>query len=328
MTSQDALTSSMEIEQLEDLAARLARMYLVLTRTNRAIEHATSEASLLESVCQTIVSVGRMRMSWVGGIDGVTGAVKPIASAGQVDGYLDNVGIKLEGPRSEGPTGQAIRQRATVSCDDIATDPRMAPWRDEALAHGFRSSIGLPLYKAGELFGVLTAYADSPRRFDASEIELLEELGRDVSHGITTLADAAERQRAEAALNASEQRFQTTADVLLDAFVIIRAVRDGSGRIVDFIYEFANDAAYEANHLSPSEPLVGKSLLSFLPEHQGSGLLELYARAVDTGEPIVLDDTDYEDVWGGAAAAARLRHPGPPDRRVAGGDLARRHGTA
>ena len=299
MTSQRISPSATELERLEDVAARLARMYLVLSRTNRAIERAATEQALLESVCQTIVTVGRMRMSWVGAVDATTGTVKPVASAGYVEGYLDRAGIKLDGPRSEGPTGQAIRLRATVSCDDIAADPRMAPWRDDALANGYRSSIGLPLYKAGQLFGVLTAYADEPRRFDASEIELLEELAHDVSFGITTLAETAERQRAQAALSASEQRFKTTADVLLDPFVIMRASRNVSGRIVDFIYEFANDAAYEANRLSRSDELIGRSLLSFLPAHQGSGLLDLYAHAVETGEPIVLDDVDYEDVWGG-----------------------------
>jgi signal transduction histidine kinase/putative methionine-R-sulfoxide reductase with GAF domain len=290
---------SEQLEQLEGLATRLAQMYLVLSRTNRAISRAADEAALLQAVCQTVVSVGRMRMSWIGSVDRESNVVTPVAHAGHEDGYLEAIGINLEGPRSEGPTGQAIRLRATVSCDDIATDPRMAPWRDAALARGYRSSIGLPLYKGEALFGVLTAYADEPHRFDASEIELLEELARDVSFGLTTLAEAAERLRAEAALTASEQRFVTTAELLLDPFVIMRASRDSSGRIVDFIYDFANDAAYEANHMPRSEDLVGRSLLSFLPPHHGSGLLDLYAHCVDTGELVVLDDVSYEDVSAG-----------------------------
>jgi signal transduction histidine kinase/GAF domain-containing protein len=292
-------TPAAEFAQLESQAARLSRMYRVLSRTNRAIERASNEVALLEAVCETIVSVGRFRMSWIGLLEPDGGGVKPVAWAGHDEGYLDRIAIKLEGPRSEGPTGQAIRLGATVSCDDIATDPRMAPWRDDAIARGFRSSIGLPLYKGKVLCGVLTAYADEPRRFDAAEIELLEELARDVSFGITTLAETVERQRAEDALTASDQRFQATAEVLLDAFAIIRASRDTSGRVVDFIYEFANDAAYEANHVPRSEDLVGQSLLSSLPEHARTGLLEVYAHAVDTGEPIVLDDVDYEDVWAG-----------------------------
>jgi signal transduction histidine kinase/transcriptional regulator with GAF, ATPase, and Fis domain len=273
-------------------------MYLVLSRTNRAIARASTEQALLQAVCETIVSVGRMRMSWIGEVDPASGAVNPIASAGWVEGYLDGLGIETHGLRSEGPTGQAIRLRTVVSCDDIATDPRMEPWREAALARGFRSSIGLPLYKGAALFGVLTAYADEPRRFDASEIELLEELARDVSFGIATLADAAERRRAEAALTASEQRFGATVETLLDPFIILRAVRDPSGVIVDFEYDFANEAACAANRTS-REDLIGRRLLDLLPEHQRSGLFELYVRTVETGEPLILDDVDYTDTWAG-----------------------------
>ena len=299
MAAIEPATASEDQPPPETLAERLARMYLVLTRTNRAISRAHTQRDLLASLCSTIVTVGRMRMSWVGVIDRESGRVVPAASAGFVDGYLDTVDIQLHGPHSNGPTGQAIRLRTTIACDDIANDPRMEPWRPNALARGFLSSIGLPLYVGSELFGVLTAYSDQAHRFDASEIELLEELARDVSFGLTKLAESAERQKAQAALTASEARFQTTAEVLLDAFVIIRAVRNPAGHIVDFIYEFANEAAYLANHLTRSDDLVGRSLLAFLPEHEGTGLLHLYSNAVETGEPIILDDVDYEDMYDG-----------------------------
>ena len=280
---------------------RLARLYLVLSRTNRAIEHAVDDASLLRAACQTIIEVGGFLMSWVGVVDHRTRAVTPVAWFGHDDGYLDFVQIKIEGVLSEGPTGQAVRQERTVTCDDIVTDPRMVPWRDEALRRGYRSSIGLPLHKVGALYGVLTVYADWPNRFDAGEIELLEELARDVSFGLTTLEEAAERRRAQEALVVSEQRFRATAETLLDPFVIMRAIRDENGAIGDFEYEFANQAACEYNHVSRDE-LVGKRLLELLPAHESAGLIELYARTVDTGEPLVLDDLDYSDTWGDAHA--------------------------
>ena len=101
-------------------------------------------------------------MSWVGAVDLKDLVVTPVGCAGHDDGYLDLLKIRLEGDRSEGPTGQAVRLRQTVVCDDISTDPRMKPWREEALRRGYRSSIGLPLMKADALFGVLTIYSDGP----------------------------------------------------------------------------------------------------------------------------------------------------------------------
>ncbi len=213
-------------------------------------------------------------------------------------GYLDFVQVHTEGARSEGPTGQAIRQERTTVCEDIATDPRMEPWREQALRRGYRSSVGLPIYKHGVLYGVLTVYADSPGRFDEGEIELLEELARDVSFGLTRIKEVQEREQAQAELVESEQRFRATVETLLDPFVILSAVRDQAGRIVDFVYEFANEAACAANRTS-SEDLLGHSLLGLLPEHESSGLIALYAHTVETGRPLILDDLDYVDSWGG-----------------------------
>ncbi len=283
-------------------SVRLARLYLVLARVNRAIEQAHDEIDLLRSACQTVVEVGGFRMGWAALVDWSTGHVRPVASAGYVDGYLDQVRVRTEGERSFGPTGQAILEDRTIVCEDIATDARMAPWRSEALRRGYRSSIGLPLRVGGAVTGTLTVYSDRPRGFRAGEVELLEELARDVSFGLDTLENAVERHRAEAALTESEGRFRTSLETLLDPFVIMRAIRAPDGGVVDFVYDYANGAACASNRLA-REDLVGHRLLEILPEHGPSGLLEAYARVVDTGQPLVLDDLAYTDAWGGETMA-------------------------
>ena len=79
---------------------------------------------------------------------------------------------------------------------------------------------------------------------------------------------------------------------LLDPHVFLQAVRDDSGQIIDFIYTDANDAACVYNE-TPRELLIGKSLLELLPGQAGSGLLAMYAHAVESGEPLVLNDYAY-----------------------------------
>ena len=43
----------------------------------------------------------------------------------------------------------------------------------------------------------------------------------------------------------------------------------------------------------PREELVGSSLVHLLPGQVGTGMLDLYATAVETGQPLVLDDYAY-----------------------------------
>lgn len=96
------------------------------------------------------------------------------------------------------------------------------------------------------------------------------------------------RQEAEA----DRARLQATLDSQLDPSVLLEAVRDDDGRIVDFIFTDANDAACEYNERTREE-LVGSRLLDLLPGQAGSGMLNLYAEAVESGAPLILDDFPY-----------------------------------
>jgi diguanylate cyclase (GGDEF)-like protein/PAS domain S-box-containing protein len=87
-------------------------------------------------------------------------------------------------------------------------------------------------------------------------------------------------------------RLQATLDSLLDPHVMLDAVRDGSGRIVDFVYADANDAACAYNGIARAD-LLGRRLLDLLPGHAGTGLLAIYADALDSGEPLALDGYSY-----------------------------------
>ena len=95
-------------------------------------------------------------------------------------------------------------------------------------------------------------------------------------------------ERAERA----ERELRGVVDSLFDPWVLLAAVRDEDGRIVDFEYVDANEAACRANAV-PRDELIGRRLLGLLPEHATTGLFALYARVVETGEPLVLDDEAF-----------------------------------
>jgi diguanylate cyclase (GGDEF)-like protein/PAS domain S-box-containing protein len=100
-----------------------------------------------------------------------------------------------------------------------------------------------------------------------------------VMHDITELVEVSERRRA-------------LMDSLLDPHVLLRSLRDDAGAIVDFVYADANDAACQYLQTSP-EDLLGSRLLDLLPGQAASGMLDMYAKAVTSGDPLVLDDYAY-----------------------------------
>lgn len=98
----------------------------------------------------------------------------------------------------------------------------------------------------------------------------------------------AERHRSQE----EAERRQAILETLLDPHVLLRAVRDDSGAIVDFIFADANDAACEYNQV-PREQLIGARLLDLLPGQAGSGMLAIFAAAVESGQPLILHDYAY-----------------------------------
>ena len=79
---------------------------------------------------------------------------------------------------------------------------------------------------------------------------------------------------------------------IFDPLVVLRAVRDESGRVVDFEYVEANQAAIEINHTTRDE-LIGSRLLTLLPGHLESGLFDYFVHTVETGEPLAMDHVTY-----------------------------------
>jgi PAS domain S-box-containing protein len=83
----------------------------------------------------------------------------------------------------------------------------------------------------------------------------------------------------------------------MDPHVIFQAVRDDDGRVIDFIFTDANDAAIQYNN-STREKMIGARLLDILPGHRSSGTFETYVHALESGEPMILDDSVYyNEVW-------------------------------
>ncbi len=105
-------------------------------------------------------------------------------------------------------------------------------------------------------------------------------------------------------LRESEERFRTAVESLLDGFGVFSTIRDDAGRIVDFRYEYINEAGCRLNQRTREEQL-GRTLLELLPAHKDTGLIDEYAQVVETGQPLVKESVLYEDVYGGGERISR-----------------------
>ena len=63
----------------------------------------------------------------------------------------------------------------------------MAPWREAALARGYRSSAAFPLVLDDRCVAVLTAYASEPGFFDEQQVELFDRMAADLSFALEAM---------------------------------------------------------------------------------------------------------------------------------------------
>ena len=205
-TKERLLAEIAERMRVEEQLRAANRTLRTINRCNEALVRATEEIELVEAICRILVEDGGMQMAWVGyREENAARRIRQVAHAGFYDGYLDGVDVSwADAPTGQGPTGVAIRTGELRSTEDIATDPRFQPWRDEALRQGYRSSIALPLKSEGTTFGALTLYADRSHAFDEQTRSHLIELANDLAYGVVAIRTRADRARVEAELRRIE----------------------------------------------------------------------------------------------------------------------------
>ena len=120
-----------------------------------------------------------------------------------------------------------------------------------------------------------------------------------------TWIDATERRRLEAQLRVSEERFGAAAESMLDALFVVSPVRDDRGEIVDFRYEYVNDAHCKLVGFD-REQLLGHQIGELFPDYPGSDRFEVYRRVAVTGEPCRTDEVHREGAWAGTPLATRV----------------------
>jgi signal transduction histidine kinase len=163
----------------------LGRLYQVLAETSQALLAVAEGHDIFDEACRIAVDVAGLRMAWVGTLELTSRRIVPVAWAGHEAGYLDGLDISADDvPAGRGPSGRAVRDGVTAVCNDIASDPAMAPWREEALERGYSSSAALPLRLDGEVVGVFVVYGGEAGYFDSEAVSLLERIAGAISFGL------------------------------------------------------------------------------------------------------------------------------------------------
>jgi len=195
-----------ELADQRQQLAELDRINEVIRDIDQLLVRAGTREEIEQAVCDRLADSDHYRFAWTGGTT-VGNRIDPTASAGPADGYLDGVTIPVDDDEhGTGPAGRAVQSGEARVIERIADSERFAPWREAALARGFRSMAAIPLRYRDTTYGVLCVYADRANALNDREIAVLSELGETIGHAI----NAVENKRALLADDVVEVEFEVT----------------------------------------------------------------------------------------------------------------------
>lgn len=188
-----------------DELARVHRALRTVSAGNRTLLRATDEMELLNAMCRVVVETGGYRMAFVGyAMDDPEKSVVHVAGVGGDEAFLAVV-PKTWADNEYGQTAiaTAIRTGKPSVARNILTEDAFAALpglREQVRAKGCSAVTALPLVVEGKVIGAMTVLAAEPEAFGPAEVELLGELGCDLSYGIATLRMRERHRQAEATI--------------------------------------------------------------------------------------------------------------------------------
>lgn len=202
-----------DTEELGQLAGTFDAMAGALQRTNRALRtlsagnhavvRATDESGLLRAMCDNIVTFGGYRFAWVEYRDEQAPGQMNLKALAPRDNDVPAVQEPLglfDSQLPNNPVQEMFANGDIFICRDVATDPRMEPWRVAAGRAGINALALFPLQVNHRIIGILAICSDDVEAFDVSEIALLEEAAEDLSYGIRALRTMAAHEQAHATI--------------------------------------------------------------------------------------------------------------------------------
>ena len=237
------------------------QFYEFSTRVNDLVLYEKNCDKIYAEICKIAIESGQFLLAWLGKPNDQSRSIIPIFWAGKNDGYIDILKNSLsmdDTPQGNGPSGNAFRNGHFYYCNDIANDPQMLPWRNEALKRGYHGSISLPIFTDKRVVGVLTLYTPEPNYFSGEVQTLLVRVSENIGFAIQNIQNAKKAKEIENQLRKVNTAIEqsTSSIVVTDTEGIIEYVNPAFCKLTGYSFEEAigqNPKILKSGHTTDSE---------------------------------------------------------------------------
>ncbi|NHN48013.1 PAS domain S-box protein [Halostella sp. JP-L12] len=177
-----------DLERQRDELQTLDQINELLLEITRDLFESPTRAEIEQTVCDRLAVSSLYQFAWIGEPEPNGDQIRPHASAGIDDGYVETITVTTaETETGQGPGGRAFRTSELQVSHDIRSDPTFEPWREAALDRGIKSAAAVPLVHGDTTYGILAVYATRPLAFSHRERDGLETLGEAIGFAINAI---------------------------------------------------------------------------------------------------------------------------------------------
>jgi len=226
----------------------LSDLYATLSQVNHAIMHIPDETELFNELCEITVKFRSLSMAWVGIKNESDQWITVIASAGEYLEYLQDINVSVDAGLSEGhgPVGIAYREGRVVTANHFSTESMAKPWIQRIKSSRWESVSSIPILRNNQPFAVLSVYSKIVNFFSDEIVQLLTELGTDLTFALDAIDREIARQKAEKGLELSAKVFAQSQEGII--------ISDNHNQIVSVNAAFTSITGYLAEDVKGKNP--------------------------------------------------------------------------
>jgi PAS domain S-box-containing protein len=274
----ESLASSIGITitriKIEKQIKKLNRIYNVLSNINETIVRTKKTSQLFDEACRIAVENGKFPLAWIGLINNEKNILEVSAVSGNISENEKNVFLDLNKSFSEKiPSIQVLKSGMHFVLNDNSQDNIVPFFKNVFLKNRYRSLAAFPLKVFDKVIGVFSLYAKEKDYFDKDEINLLDEMTKDISFALEFVQKESERKGAEESLRENEEKFRQIADQMIDVLF----VTDTQG-----IITYISPSSLNVFGCRP-DYMVGRNFSDFLSKSDIPKAMPFYSNAIERG---------------------------------------------
>ena len=245
---------------------RLNRLYAMANAIGLII-HTKDRDQLFKEFCQIAVQQGGFRLAWVGLLNPDTGQINVSSAAGETH-YLDDLQLKIQNSLIiQSPTAVAIRTGSYCIYNDFLKVLANQPLYEKARQFGLLASASVAIKENNITIGALSLYTDEKDYFDEHQLQLLKQMGSDISFTLDNLLLESNLNETQQQLRQAQER-ERTAELLRESERLLSESQRIS-HIGSWSYDFINPIIWSEE----TYRLFGVSADNFIPTEESLAFL-------------------------------------------------------